>query len=135
MEAIIRIRSLGASVGATWANGFPRQASGCAQANGDHARSRADPDNAERLTGIYGVRCRTSVEAPGRARWSVTAEVIATPPAMGLTRRIVATTHDGLTARRPVAARYLIRMRSLFNVILHRSPRLGIYRPDDGGPV
>jgi hypothetical protein len=23
---------------------------------GDHASSRADPDNAERLTGIYGVR-------------------------------------------------------------------------------
>src|SRR5262245_42677606 len=98
----------------------PRQANGCAQANGDHARSRTDPDNAERLTGIYGVRCRTSAEAPGRARWGVTAEVTAAPPAVGLTR-IVATTRDALTARRPVPARYLIRMRSVFNHILLRS--------------
>jgi len=70
------------------------------------------------------VRCWTNVKAPGRARWGVTAEVTATPPAMGLTRRIVAATHDGLTARRPVAARYLIGMRSVFNVILLRSAML-----------
>ena len=48
------MRSLGASVGAIRANDFPRQANGCGQADGDHASSRTDPDNAERLTGIYG---------------------------------------------------------------------------------
>ncbi len=41
-------------MGATWANDFPRQANGFGQASGDHASSRTDPDDAERLTGIYG---------------------------------------------------------------------------------
>jgi hypothetical protein len=46
--------SLGAMSGATRANDFPRQADGSGQADGDHASSRTDPDNAERQTGIYG---------------------------------------------------------------------------------
>jgi len=46
--------SLGANVGATWANDFPRQTNEDGQAGGDHASSRTGPDDAERLTGIYG---------------------------------------------------------------------------------
>ena len=46
------MRSLRANVGATRANNFPRQANGDGQAGGDHASSPADPDEAERLTGI-----------------------------------------------------------------------------------
>ncbi|SRR6266536_880718 len=51
---LIRMRSLGANLGATRANDFPRQANGCGQAGADHASSRTGPDDAERLTGIYG---------------------------------------------------------------------------------
>jgi hypothetical protein len=46
---LTRMRSLGANVGAIRPNGFPRQANGCGQAGDDHASSRTDPDNAERL--------------------------------------------------------------------------------------
>ena len=40
-------------MGAIGANDFLRQADESGQAGGDHASSRTDPDNAERLTGIY----------------------------------------------------------------------------------
>jgi hypothetical protein len=51
---LIRMRSLGANVGAIRANDFPRKANRYGQAVGDHASLRTDPDDAERLTGIYG---------------------------------------------------------------------------------
>ena len=35
-------------------NGLPGQANGYGQPGNDHASSRTEPDNAERLTGIYG---------------------------------------------------------------------------------
>jgi hypothetical protein len=60
------MRSLGANVGATRANNFPRQANGYAQADGDHPSLRANPDNSERLTGIYG---SVSV-VPGGSGWA-----------------------------------------------------------------
>ena len=41
-------------LGAIQANDFPREANGYRQAGGDHASLRTDPDDAERLTGIYG---------------------------------------------------------------------------------
>jgi hypothetical protein len=41
-------------MGATRANDFPRQANQSGQAVGDHASLRTHPDDAERLTGIYG---------------------------------------------------------------------------------
>jgi len=41
-------------MGAIRLNAFPRRPDGYGQAGGDHASSRTDPDNAERLTGIYG---------------------------------------------------------------------------------
>jgi hypothetical protein len=44
----------GANVGATRANDFTRQADESEQAAGDCARSRTDPDEAERDAGIYG---------------------------------------------------------------------------------
>ena len=47
-------RSPGANLGATAADDFPRQADEHGQAAGDHARSRTDPNNSERMTGIYG---------------------------------------------------------------------------------
>ena len=47
-------RSLGANVGAIRANNFPRQADGHGQATDDHPSSWTNPDDAERLTGIYG---------------------------------------------------------------------------------
>jgi hypothetical protein len=40
-------------VGATRADDFLRQANEYGQTDGDHASSRTDPDDAERLTGIY----------------------------------------------------------------------------------
>jgi hypothetical protein len=55
------MRSLGANVGATRANEFPRKADGPGQTRGDHASSRTDPENAERLTGIYGSDCKRLV--------------------------------------------------------------------------
>jgi hypothetical protein len=45
---------LGANVGAIRANDISRQANGYVQADDDHPSPRTDPDNAERLTGIYG---------------------------------------------------------------------------------
>ena len=45
---------LGANLGATRANDFPRRADEYGQAAGVIARSRTGPDDAERLTGIYG---------------------------------------------------------------------------------
>ena len=33
---------------------LPTQANGCGRADGDHPRPRTDPDDAERLIGIYG---------------------------------------------------------------------------------
>jgi hypothetical protein len=42
-------------LGAIGANDFPRQANEYGQADSDHARSRTDPDNAERLTSMYGL--------------------------------------------------------------------------------
>jgi hypothetical protein len=52
----ITMWSLGANVAATQADDFPRQANGYGQAGDDHASSRTDPDDAERLTGIYGFK-------------------------------------------------------------------------------
>ena len=47
---------MGANLGATRANDFPRQANGFGQPDGDHASSRANPDGTERQAGIYGIR-------------------------------------------------------------------------------
>jgi hypothetical protein len=47
------MRSLGANLGATRANNFPRQADESEQAAGDQASWRTGSDNLERLTGIY----------------------------------------------------------------------------------
>jgi len=41
-------------LGAIGANDFLRQADEYGHTDGDHASSRTDPDNAERVTGIYG---------------------------------------------------------------------------------
>jgi hypothetical protein len=46
---------LGASVGATRANDFLRHANRSGQAHDDRPSPRTDPDNPERLTGIYGL--------------------------------------------------------------------------------
>jgi hypothetical protein len=62
---------LGANVGATRANDFLRQANGSGRAHGDRPSPRTDPDDAERLTCIYGsegwgfesLRARTSERA------------------------------------------------------------------------
>lgn len=43
-------------------NDFPCHAYRSGQADGDHARSRIDPDDAERLTGIYRSDGRTRVK-------------------------------------------------------------------------
>jgi hypothetical protein len=48
------MRPLGANAGATRTNNFPRRVDGYGQTVGDHARPRTDPDDAERLTDIYG---------------------------------------------------------------------------------
>jgi hypothetical protein len=53
-------------VGATRANDFLRQANEYGQTDGDHASSRTDPDDAERLTGIYGIDGH-STSGPGCA--------------------------------------------------------------------
>jgi len=45
---------VGANVGASRANNFPRQADGYGQATDDHPARGTNPDDAERLTGIYG---------------------------------------------------------------------------------
>ncbi len=42
-----------AAMCAVRADDFPRQADGYGQVPDDHARSRTDPDDAERRTGIY----------------------------------------------------------------------------------
>src|SRR5262249_5866614 len=55
--------SLGANVGAIRPNDFPRKANGHEQADGDHPSPRTDPDNADRLTGIYG-SVRLGVRVP-----------------------------------------------------------------------
>jgi len=68
-------RSLGANVGATRANNIPRQADRYGQPGRDHPSARTDPDDAERLTGIYGsegwgfesLRARTPLAPPGEA--------------------------------------------------------------------
>ena len=49
------MRSLGANLGASRANSFQRQADGYEQTAVGHTSSRTDPDDAERLTGIYGL--------------------------------------------------------------------------------
>jgi len=49
---------LGANVGATRANDFPRLADRYGQASDDHVSSRTGPDDVERLTGIYGLEGR-----------------------------------------------------------------------------
>ncbi|MGN6173669.1 MAG: zinc-binding dehydrogenase [Streptosporangiaceae bacterium] len=55
---------LGANVGASRANNFLWQANGSGQADYDRPSPRTDPDDAERLTGIYGsVSGRSSKEA------------------------------------------------------------------------
>jgi hypothetical protein len=46
-------------LGAIGANDFPRQTNEYGQTDGDHASSRTDPDDAERLTGIYGSDVQT----------------------------------------------------------------------------
>jgi hypothetical protein len=53
-------------LGAICANDFLRQANGYGQADSDHPSSRTDPDDAERLTGIYG---SVSV-VPGASGWT-----------------------------------------------------------------
>jgi hypothetical protein len=45
---------LGANAGATRANDLLRQANGSGQAHGDRPSPRTNPDDAERLTCIYG---------------------------------------------------------------------------------
>jgi hypothetical protein len=61
------MRSLGANLGATEANDFPGQADGYEQATGGYPSSRIDPDDAERLTGIYGLEGRVAqTRAPPR---------------------------------------------------------------------
>jgi hypothetical protein len=55
---------LGANVGATRANDFLRQANGSGRAHGDRPSPRTDPDDAERLTCIYG-----SVSVSLRRSW------------------------------------------------------------------
>ena len=52
------IRVLGANVGVTQANDFSRPTDEYGQPGGDHATSRTDPDDVERLTGIYGPDAR-----------------------------------------------------------------------------
>ena len=60
----------GANLGAIRANNFSRQANEYGQTNGDHASSRTDPDDAERLTGIYGSALGTAGAAPyRREKW------------------------------------------------------------------
>jgi hypothetical protein len=49
-------------------NDFLRRANGSGQANGNHARPRTDPDDAERLTGIYGSVRRLGVRVLTRAQ-------------------------------------------------------------------
>ena len=57
-------------MGAIRLNAFPRRADGYGQAGGDHASSRTDPDNAERLTGICGSALGTAGAAPyRREKW------------------------------------------------------------------
>jgi hypothetical protein len=57
-------------LGATRANGFMRQSNEYGQAGSDHASPRTDPDNAERLTGIYGSALGTAGAAPyRREKW------------------------------------------------------------------
>jgi hypothetical protein len=61
---------LGANVGAIRANDISRQANGYVQADDDHPSPRTDPDNAERLTGIYGSAPGTAGAAPyRREKW------------------------------------------------------------------
>ena len=59
-------------LGATRANDFMRQSNEYGQARGDHPSSRTDPDNAERLTGIYGSEgwgVRVSPSEPRSTAW------------------------------------------------------------------
>lgn len=49
-----RTRFVGANLGATRGNNFAPRADECGRTVGDHARSRTDPDDAGRVTGIYG---------------------------------------------------------------------------------
>jgi hypothetical protein len=58
-------------VGAIGPNAFPRQANGYGQVSGDQASSRTDPDNTERLTGIYGsVRRSEDGRLKGQPRYA-----------------------------------------------------------------
>jgi hypothetical protein len=52
--SLIRKRLLGANLGATRVNDFPRPANECEQATSKLPRSRTDLDDAERDTGNYG---------------------------------------------------------------------------------
>ena len=82
----------------------------------DRPRGRAAPDPKPAAD-------RTSIRALGRTRW-VTAAATATPPAVRPTRRLVATSDEGPTAKRPHAWLVLIRRRSL-------GATLGAIRPND----
>jgi len=50
-------------MGATRMNVFLRQADGYGQADGDHPSPWTDPDDTERLTGIYGSVRRLGFES------------------------------------------------------------------------
>jgi hypothetical protein len=58
------MRPLGAMLGAIGANDFLRPANESGRADCDHARSWTDPDDAERLTGIYGSDALRSLCTP-----------------------------------------------------------------------
>src|SRR5262249_47384156 len=98
------MRSVGVVVGAVRVDNFPCATNGYGQVAGDHAGWRIDLDNAEPADRL------STLQMPGGHRdakpcpLGVTAEVTATPPPVGPTRRAAATADGGLTARRPVAA-------------------------------
>lgn len=58
-------------MGATGANDFLRQADERGQTAGNHAMSRTDPHDAERLTGIYGSEGWGSSPSERAQAWSV----------------------------------------------------------------
>ena len=85
---LIRMRSLGANVGATRANYFLRWAYEYGQADGAHARQRTDPDDAERLTGIYGLEGLCPPSSPiDQVKLSVRPSRRPAGPLAGPTRR------------------------------------------------
>jgi len=89
-------RAHGSLLGALRANDFQQLAGGYGQADGDHVSSRTDPDDAERLIGIFGSVIRRCCEergpCPPRARkeghpWRFTVAHGATGSALDLCSR------------------------------------------------